>query len=246
MFKCWQVETPLRYSYVRANSHGSMVTEKAVNADGRFERGERTRRQILSLAVDLASVEGLEGLSIGGLASQLSLSKSGLFASFGSKEELQLATIEHARQIFIDTVVRKAMMAPRGLPRLWALCDSWLEYAGRKVFRGGCFFAAASAEFDSHPGRIRDRLAALMEEWLTTLAVAVRKAQEAGHLRGDADPAQLAFEIHSLFLGANWAYQLHGDSNAFDRAREAIRQRLAALTPEVTRKVGERARPSRS
>jgi AcrR family transcriptional regulator len=208
-----------------------MIAEKNEIGDGRVRRGERTRRQILDLAVDLASVEGLEGLSIGGLASTLAMSKSGLFASFGSKEELQLATIEHARQIFIDAVVRKAMMAPRGLPRLWALCDSWLEYAGRKVFRGGCFFAAAAAEFDSHPGPIRDRLAALMKEWLTTVAVAVRKAQEAGHLRSDADPAQLAFEIHSLFLGANWAFQLHGDSGAFDRARAAIRQRLAALTP---------------
>src|SRR5262249_48715313 len=123
------------------------------------------------------------------------------------------------------------MMAPRGLPRLWALCDSWLDYAGRKVVGGGWFLAAAAAEFDSHPGAIRDRLAALMEEWLSTLEVAVRKAQEAGHLRADADPAQLAFEIHSLFLGANWAFQLHRDARAFDRARAAIRQRLAALTP---------------
>jgi AcrR family transcriptional regulator len=154
-----------------------------------------------------------------------------LFACFGSKEELQLAIVEHARQIFIDTVVRKAMMAPRGLPRLWALCDSWLEYSGRKVFRGGCFFAAASAEFDSHPGPIRDRLAALMQEWLSTLEVAVRKAQEAGHLLANLDPGQLAFEIQSLFLGANWAFQLHRDARAFDRARAAIRQRLAALAP---------------
>src|SRR5215471_2651110 len=107
-----------------------MRWEKRESADRRVERGERTRRQILDLAVDLASVQGLEGLSIGGLAAKLGMSKSGLFASFGSKEELQLATIEHASQIFIDAVVRKAMMAPRGLPRLWALCDSWLEYAG--------------------------------------------------------------------------------------------------------------------
>lgn len=208
----------------------AMVLQKHESGDGRVVRGERTRRQILDLAVHLASAEGLEGLSIGGLANKLAISKSGLFASFGSKEDLQLATIEHARQIFIDTVVRKAMMAPRGLPRLWALCDSWLEYARRKVFRGGCFFAAASAEFDSHPGPIRDRLAALMKEWLKTVEVAVRKAQDAGHLRADADPVQLAFEIHSLFLGANWAFQLHGDSGAFDRARAAIRERLAALT----------------
>lgn len=219
-----------------------MVAQTDQIVDGRIERGERTRRQILDLAVHLASVEGLEGLSIGGLADKLGMSKSGLFASFGSKEDLQLATIEHASQIFIQTVVRKALLAPRGLPRLWALCDSWLDYAGRKVFRGGCFFAATSAEFDSHPGPIRDRLAARMKEWLNTLEVAVRKAQEAGHLSADADPAQLAFEIHSLFLGANWAFQLHGDFAAFDRARGAIRQRLTALTPTRKRRA---ANPSR-
>jgi len=208
-----------------------MRWEKRESADGRVERGERTRRQILDLAVDLASVEGLDGLSIGGLAAKLGMSKSGLFASFGSKEELQLAVVDHASQIFIDAVVRKAMMAPRGLPRLWALCDSWLDYAGRQVFRGGCFFAATTAEFDSHPGPIRNRLATLMRDWLSTLAVAVRKAQAQGHLAAEADPDQLAFEIHSLFLGANWAFQLHRDASAFDRARAAIRQRLAALVP---------------
>jgi AcrR family transcriptional regulator len=207
-----------------------METHPLENADGRLQRGERTRRQILDLAVHLASVEGLDGLSIGKLAAKLQMSKSGLFASFGSKEELQMATIERARQIFVDVVVRKALMAPRGLPRLWALCDAWLDYASRNVFRGGCFFAAVSAEFDSRPGPIRDRIAELMREWLNTLAVAVRKAQEAGHLSIAADPAQLAFEIHSLSMGANWANQLHGDYQAFDRARTAIRQRLSALT----------------
>src|SRR5215831_537756 len=208
-----------------------METRPVENADGRLQRGERTRRQILDLAVDLASVEGLDGLSIGKLAAKLQMSKSGLFASFGSKEELQMATIERARQIFVDVVIRKGLMAPRGLPRLWALCDAWLDYASRSVFRGGCFFAATTAEFDSHPGPIRNRLATLMRDWLSTVAVAVRKAQAQGHLAADADPDQLAFEIHSLFLGANWAFQLHRDASAFDRARAAIRQRLAALVP---------------
>lgn len=220
----------------------TMVVEKNEIVDGRLERGERTRRQVLDLAVHLASVEGLESLSIGGLASKLAMSKSGLFSSFGSKEELQLAVIEHARQIFINAVVRKAMMAPRGLPRLWAICDSWLEYAERKVFRGGCFFAATSAEFDNHPGPIRDRLATLMKEWLDTLALAVRKALEAGDLRTDADPAQLAFEIHSLLYGANWTFQLYGDSESFNRARAAIRQRLAGLTPTKVMPGGHESR----
>lgn len=217
----------------RANYLAQMLpaANETTHLDGRVERGERTRRQILDLAVDLASAEGLEGLSIGKLAGKLKMSKSGLFASFGSKEDLQLATIERARQIFIDVVVRKPMMAPRGLPRLWALCDSWLDYAGRRVFQGGCFFAAVSAEFDSRPGPIRDRIAALMKEWLTTLSVAVQKAQEVNHLHADVDPDQLAFEIHSISMGANWAHQLLGDGRAFDRARAAIRQRLSALAP---------------
>src|SRR5712691_520300 len=97
--------------------------------DGRSERGDRTRRQILDAAVDIASVEGLEGLSIGGLALRLGMSKSGLFAAFGSKQELQLAIVERAAQIFIEEVVRRGLAAPRGFPRLWALCEAWLEYA---------------------------------------------------------------------------------------------------------------------
>jgi AcrR family transcriptional regulator len=222
-----------------------MAVDPLQTADGRTRRGERTRRQILDLAVDLASVEGLEGLSMGGLAAKLKMSKSGLFASFGSKQGLQLATIEHARQIFIDAVVRKAIIAPRGLPRLWALCDAWLDYASRMVFRGGCFFAATTAEFDSHPGPIRDRLAVLMSEWLTTIAVAVGKAQQAKHLRADVDPAQLAFEIHALLLGANWAFQLHGDAKAFHRARAAIRDRLTAMEP-AAETTPARARPGRN
>src|SRR5260370_17206686 len=143
------------------------------------------------------------------------MSKSGLFASFGSKEDLQLATIECARQICVDAGVRGGLMAARGLPRLWALGDAWLDYAGRGVFRGGCFFAAVSAEFDSRPGPIRDRIAALMKEWLSTLSVAVRKAQETGHLRAYADPDQLAFEIHSFSMGATWAHHLPRAKSAF-------------------------------
>src|SRR5438309_1753600 len=113
-----------------------MAMETARKVDGRVERGERTRRQILDAAVDIASVEGLEGLSIGGLALRLGMSKSGLFAAYGSKVDLQLATVDRAAEIFVEEVVRRAMAAPRGLPRLWSLCDSWLDYAERQVFRG--------------------------------------------------------------------------------------------------------------
>src|SRR5438132_11852451 len=118
----------------------------AVPRRGRAAQGERTRQAILAVAVNVASVEGLEGLTIGRLATELGMSKSGLFAHFGSKEELQLATIEAAREIFIEEAVRPSLEARRGLPRLWRLCETWLAYAQREVFRGGCFFTAASLE----------------------------------------------------------------------------------------------------
>ncbi len=200
--------------------------QKTTVATGRRARGEKTRQAILEAAVHLASAEGLEGLTIGRLAAELSMSKSGLFAHFGSKEELQLATVEAARSIFIREVIRPAFEADEGLPRLWKLCDTWLAYVQGGVFRGGCFFAAASAEFDSRPGLVRDRVAAIMKEWLKALGRAVQDAQAAGHLDRSVEAAQLAFEFNALELGANWAFQLHGDKQAFTRARAAILERL--------------------
>jgi AcrR family transcriptional regulator len=204
---------------------------------------------ILEAAVDLASAEGLEGLTIGRLATALSMSKSGLFAHFGSKEDLQLATVEAAREIFIREVIRPAFEADYGLQRLWKLCETWLGYVQGGVFRGGCFFAAASAEFDSRPGKVRDRIAEIMKEWLKTLGHGVVEAQKAGHLSADVDSTQLAFEFNALELGANWAFQLYGDKQAFSRAREAILERLrrhstkggAQLLPSE-----KRTQPSRS
>jgi AcrR family transcriptional regulator len=198
----------------------------------------------------VASAEGLEGLTIGRLASELSMSKSGLFAHFGSKEDLQLATIEAARAVFIREIIRPAFEAAQGMPRLWKLCDDWLSYVQGGVFRGGCFFAAASAEFDSRHGPVRDRIAAIMKEWLAMLRRAVVEAQGEGHLEKDLDPTQLAFEFNALELGANWAFQLHGDRQAFARARGAILERLrrhatrvgSSLLPSRKAKRGSRAR----
>lgn len=189
-------------------------------------KGERTRQAILEAAVDIASVAGLEGLTIGQLATRLSMSKSGLFAHFGSKEDLQLATVDTARSIFINAVIKPTFAAEHGLSRLWKLCDIWLAYVGGKVFRGGCFFAAAAAEFDSRPGPVRDRIAAIMKEWLALLAQIVGDAQHDRQLDQAVDPAQLAFEINALELAANWAFQLYGDKQAFDRARAATLERL--------------------
>jgi AcrR family transcriptional regulator len=201
----------------------------ATAAAARTRAGERTRHSILDAAVDLASLRGLEGLTIGTLAEELQMSKSGLFAHFGSKEELQLATIDAAAERFVAEVWAPAREADRGLPRLRALIDAWLSYAERQVFPGGCFFASASAEFDGRPGAVRDRIAHLMKEWLDSLAGAVQRAQATGQIAADADAEQIAFEIHSLMTGANWAFQLHRDVKAFQRARTAIEQRIAAI-----------------
>ena len=200
----------------------------------RAAQGERTRQSILGEAVQIASTEGLEGLSIGRLASELGMSKSGLFGHFGSKEDLQLATVEAARAIFVEEVVRPALAAERGLPRLWGLCEAWLSYLDRKVFRGGCFFIAASTEFDSRPGPVRDRVAAAMRDWLGALERAVREAQAAGHLETSAEPAQVAFELNALAHAANWAFQLYGDPRSIVRARAGILRQLRALaTPDA-------------
>jgi AcrR family transcriptional regulator len=192
-------------------------------------KGQRTRASILQRAVDLASLEGLEGLTIGRLAEELRMSKSGLFAHFGSKEELQLAAIDAAGQRFIDEVVRPALPAERGYPRLVAICNSWLDYVRRRVFPGGCFFAAASFEFDGRPGPVRDAVAKQMDDWFAMLEKAIRMAKDEGHIDADVEPAQLAFELNALLFGANFAYNLRHDEEAFNRARRAIEQRLESV-----------------
>ncbi|HYC62528.1 MAG TPA: TetR/AcrR family transcriptional regulator [Thermoanaerobaculia bacterium] len=192
-------------------------------------KGERTRQSILDRAVDLASLHGLQGLTIGGLAEELGMSKSGLFAHFGSKEELQIATIEAAAERYINEIFKNAIQEPRGYPRLLAICTSWLSYIRRGVFPGGCFFAAASFEFDSRPGPVRDRVRALMDDWMRALERAIRMAKDEGHLKDDVDPAQLAFELNSLFFGANFSFYLRDDQQAIERAERAVRTRLEAL-----------------
>lgn len=192
-------------------------------------KGERTRQSILDRAVDLASLEGLQGLTIGRLAEELGMSKSGLFAHFGSKEELQIATIDAAAHRYIAEIFSAALLEPRGYPRLIAICSSWLSYIRRGVFPGGCFFAAASFEFDSRPGPVRDRVRQMMDDWMGALERAIRMAKDEGHLNADVDPAQLAFELNSLFFGANFAFYLRDDEHAIERAERAVKTRLEAL-----------------
>jgi AcrR family transcriptional regulator len=192
------------------------------------KRAERTRAEILKRAVDIASAEGLEGVSIGRLAAELAMSKTGIFAHFGSKEELQLAAVNMARDIFFTEVVQPALKSPRGIPRLSALLHSWLSYVERIVFRGGCFFAAASAEFDSRPGKVRDKIAELSKAWVVGLEDEVRESQRLHQLSKKLDPQQLVFELHAYVQEANWAFKLFDDKTAFGRARIAIVNRIAA------------------
>jgi AcrR family transcriptional regulator len=192
-------------------------------------KGDRTRAAILERAVDIASVEGLEGLTIGRLADELKMSKSGLFAHFGSKEELQLATVDAARQRFVNEVFRPALKSERGYPRLQEICGSWLDYVDRDVFPGGCFFAAASFEFDGRSGPVRDAIASMMDDWIGAIEKAVELAQAEGHLDPDIEPAQLSFEINALFFGANFAHNMRHDHGAVERARVAIEHRLESL-----------------
>jgi AcrR family transcriptional regulator len=179
------------------------------------------RDAILERAVGLASEEGLEGLTIGRLSSELGLSKSGLFGHFGSKEELQLAAVDAAGAIFYREVAEPALDAPEGAARLRAYCEGFLGYLERKVFSGGCFFAAASAEFDSRPGPVRDKLREGQHALL-------RELTKQAKLAGVDDPEQLVFELHSLIQGANARYQLLDDEQAFGRARRAMERLLPA------------------
>jgi len=188
--------------------------------------GERSRRTILDAAAKLATVEGLEGLSIGRLADHIGMSKSGLYAHFGSKEELQLAAIETAGGIFEAEVIAPAERAATPLQKLQVLCEAFLSHVERRIFPGGCFFASAAAEFDTHPGAVKERIADFQRDWTDLLVQFVRDAQAAGELR-DEDPHQLAFELNGYLLMANTAFLLHSNAQAITRARNAVAARLA-------------------
>jgi AcrR family transcriptional regulator len=206
-----------------------LVPSTTSDLDGRRARGARTRAQILETAANLASVEGLEGLTIGRLATELGMSKSGLFAHFGSKEELQLATIGAAREIFAREVVAPAREAERGLPRLEALIAAKLRYERGEIFDGGCFFETVRGEFDSRrPGPVRDAIEADLDEWNALMLRAIRSAISAGHLRADTDAEQLLYEVEALSTTATLRHQMSGDTTLFARAEAAIAARLAA------------------
>jgi AcrR family transcriptional regulator len=199
----------------------------ATPTDRRLLRGMRTRQAILAHAARVGSAEGLAAVSLQRLASDLGISKSGLFAHFGSKDELHMATIEAAAEIFTEEVLRPALATPRGIRRVWALCNSWLSYVERRVFPGGCFFWAVAEEYDSRrPGPIRDSVLQKKNYWSYSLQRAAREAQEMGEIDTAIDPEQLAWELDSLLGGANSGFKNDDGPLALERGRRAIRDRL--------------------
>jgi AcrR family transcriptional regulator len=192
-------------------------------------KGEMTRTVILDEASRVASRVGLGGLTIGTLAAQTNLSKSGLFGHFRSKEALQLQVLEHGINRFVDVVVRPALAAPRGEPRMRALFANWLKW--ESALPGGCLFIAAAVEFDDQPGPVRDRLVRSQQDWLDTVAQVFRTGIAEGHFRPDADPDQFAYDLYSVMLGYHHASRLLNDSAARTRAEVAFETLLGTRAP---------------
>jgi AcrR family transcriptional regulator len=191
-------------------------------------KGAETKDRILEQAVRIASRDGLEGLTIGSLSSEMGLSKSGLFAHFGSKEELQCQVLETAARRFQEEVIRPAIAAPRGEPRIRALFDRWLAWANRSDMPGGCVLIAAAVELDDRPGPQRDHLVQAHRGRVAALAKAASLAIEAGHFRRDLDPEQFAFDFYAITLGYHDHNRLLRDPKAEERARTAFESLLAS------------------
>jgi AcrR family transcriptional regulator len=185
-------------------------------------KGAGTRVSILARALDVASVEGLDGLTIGRLAAELEMSKSGLFAHFGSKQELQLATVAAAAERFRAAVIEPALAAPDGAPRLGAMAGAYLAHLEGNDYSGGCFWAATSAEYDDRPGPVRDAIAAALDAWLGEL-------ERQARIAGSSDPGRFAFEMYAVVMGANSRYRMSGDRVVFGYARETIERQLSQL-----------------
>ena len=201
--------------------------------DKRVQRGEASRRAVLGRAMQVASAEGLEGLSIGRLAADLHLSKSGVFMHFGSKEELQLATIRAARRVFSDHVTSPALTVTPGLPRLWRLSTAFFDYSAARVFAGGCFFNTVTTEFNTRPGKIRDAIVDALAEWREFRERAVEDARQLGDLRPDVDVQRLAFMIHAAESAAETEALAFDDPTRYDLGRDAIRALLRGAATDA-------------
>jgi AcrR family transcriptional regulator len=220
----------IRYEFTKQKVRSTVLIDKGVCQDGavpdgRLRRGAESRRALLRRGVDLASLDGLDGLSFGRLATELGVSKSGIQTHFSSKEELQLAVVEAARGAFEAAVVRPALAESHGVARLRALFELWLDYAAEPLFPGGCFWAANIPIFDGRPGPVRDALAEQQREWRGLLAGELRHAAEQREI-GELDPDLAAFQLDAVLSATNLALQL-GDAGAADRACRAVDRLLA-------------------
>ncbi len=209
-----------------------MAPDGQVKIDKRVQRGEESRRAVLGRAMQIASEEGLEALSIGRLAADLHLSKSGVFMHFGSKEELQLATIRAARRVFSDHVTTPALAVAPGLPRLWQLSVSFFRYSDARVFAGGCFFNTVAREFNTRPGKIRDAIVDALGEWRAFRERVVEDAKQLGVLKPDTDAGHLAFMLHAAESAAETEALAFDDPQRYDIGRQAVRSLLRAAATD--------------
>jgi len=200
-------------------------------AGGPRSHGERTRQAILARALKIAAREGLAALTIGRLAEELRMSKSGLFAHFHSKRALELATLGMAGEVFAEVVLRPAQASRAGIERLWNLCDLWLQHIERRVFAGAYFFTGAFFEYANRPGPIAEAITRVAQEWFKTLRKAVEEAQEQGEIKPDAEAKQVAWELNGRLVGAYWAYLLEG-GDCCREARAALLGRLRELATD--------------
>ncbi|EAR24617.1 putative transcriptional regulator [marine actinobacterium PHSC20C1] len=208
--------------------------------DGRRVRGDATRRAVLDHAVQIASREGLDGLTLGTIAEVAGASKSGVATLFGSREQLQLAVVHHAGTIFTEFVVTPARAQPRGLPRLCALIERWTAQSEERLFEGGCFFLACATDFDSKPGLVRDALRHSIAQYEDYILAQITAAKLADQLPRLDDPEQLAFEIRAYYAEANYASLLHDSREPYRRAEHAIARRLleAGAEPALVAQIG--------
>ncbi len=211
----------------------------------RRSKGQASRETILLAATKLATLKGLNGLSLADLAAEVGMSKSGLYAHFKDKEELELAMIDTAAAIFDQEVLQPAARANRGVERLRAAADAYLSHLERKVFPGGCFFAAVAAELDTRPGMARDRVFEVISNWFSLLRQCILEAQELGEIASYADVEQAVFELEAMLLAANFLFVMTNDSMNLSKGRRGIENVLARLSvcPKPQNQRSPRKRP---
>ena len=221
----------------------SIASASPLRGGARSRKGDLTRAAILDNALGIARRDGIEGLTIGGLAEQMRMSKSGVFAHFGSREELQLAVIDEYGRRFVDEVLRPAVKKPRGLPRLRALLDNWLRVIAREVEQG-CLMISGSVEYDDRPGPLRDAMVTMIGAWNAELTRAIEAARDAGHLRADVDARQVGFEIHGALLAFHQSARLLRASDSARRARTALARLLEGARVDAEAQARRPPRPT--